>query len=272
MDELPPSAHGIRAKAIFIQQLLNFQSQHRYKILLTSRSTTLQEIAPEIPLLLRRIIIQPLDAQELKQWFQQWAKVHSLAIAQNFFTFLKQAGLFTSQSKLKELSALARQPLMLHLLGILHRDGLLDDELLQLAANNPKSSLLWKIDHRLSRWLLGYPLIGGIKTILLRSGSAHIHRTPEAIANLLAGHHPQDLIEQMQAIALKILHSQRHQIDLAQANTNNLPAFYFKIHGSDTSRRATGARQQRVAGVPTPLPPTQGTSARGWLPVVATAA
>ena len=238
LDELPPSAVGIRTQAIFIQQLLNFQSQHRHKILLTSRSTTLQEIAPEIPLPLKRIIIQPLDAEELKQWFQQWAKVQSLAIAQNFFTFLKQAGLFTSQSRLRELSVLVRQPLMLHLLGILHRDGLLDDELLQLAANTQKSSLLWEIYHRLSRWLLGYPLIGGIKTMLLRSGLAHIHRTPEAIANLLANRHPQDLLEQMQAIALKILHSQRHQIKLA-GEFNTLPAFYFKIRDLENAAKTS---------------------------------
>lgn len=238
LDELPPSAHGIRAKAIFLQQLLNFQSQHRHKVFLTSRSTTLQEIAPEIPLPLKRIIIQPLDAEELKQWFQQWTKVQSLAIAQNFFTFLKQAGLFASQSKLRELSVLIRQPLILHLLGILYREGLLDDELLHLAANNPKSSLLWEIHHRLSRWLLGYPLTGGIKTILLRSGLAHIHRTPEAIANLLASRHPQDLLEQMQAIALKILHSQRHQISLAE-EANTLPGLYFKIRNLESAAKTS---------------------------------
>ena len=238
LDELPPSAHGIRAKSIFIQQLLNFQSQHRHKIVLTSRSTTLEEIAPEVSLLLRRIIIQPFDADELKQWFQQWAKVQSLAIAQNFFTFLKQSGLFVSQSKLSGLSALVRQPLMLHLLGILHRDGLVDDELLQLAANNQKSFLLWKIHHRLSRWLLGYPLIGGIKTMLLRSGSAHIHRTPEAIANLIAGRHPQDLLEQMQAIALKILHSQRHQINVA-GEFHPLPGFYFQVRDVESAAKTS---------------------------------
>ncbi|MEH1798813.1 MAG: pentapeptide repeat-containing protein [Nostoc sp.] len=235
LDELPPSAQGIRAQTIFIQQLLNFQSQHRHKIVLTSRSTTLREIVSELPLLLRRIIIQPLDVDELKQWFQQWAKVLSLPIAQNFFTLLKQAGLFTSQSKLRELFVLIRQPLMLHLLGILHRDGLLDDELLH---NTQKSSLLWEIHHRLSRWLLGYPLIGGSKTMLLRSGSAHIHRTPEAIANLLANRHPQDLLEQMQAIALQILHSQRHQINLA-GEFNHLPEFYFKIRDLESSGKSS---------------------------------
>ncbi|MHC5856706.1 pentapeptide repeat-containing protein [Nostoc sp.] len=234
LDELPHSAQGIRAQAIFLQQLLNFQSQHRHKVVLTCRSTTLPEIVSELPLLLKRIIIQPLDVDELKQWFQQWAKVQSLPIAQNLFTLLKQSGVFASQSKLRELSALVRQPLMLHLLGILHRDGLLDDELLQLAANTQKSFLLWEIHHRLSRWLLGYPLIGGIKTMLLRSGSAHIHRTPEAIANLLAGRHPQDLLEQMQAIALKILHSQRHQINVT-GEFKTLPEFYFKIRDVESS-------------------------------------
>ena len=238
LDELPLSAHGIRAKAIFIQQLLNFQFHHRHKIFLTSRSTTLEEIAPEIPLSLKRIIIQPFDAEELKQWFQQWTKVQSLAIAQNFFTFLKQTGLFASQSNLRELSVLVRQPLMLHLLGILHRDALLDDELLHLAANKPKFSLLWEIYHRLSRWLLGYPLTGGIKTMLLRSGLAHIHRTNEAIANLLANRHPQDLLEQMQAIALKILHSQRHQIKLA-GEFDTLPTFYFKIRELESATKTS---------------------------------
>lgn len=236
LDELPPSAHGVRAKAIFIQQLLNFQSQHRHKIVLTSRSTTLQEIAPEIPLPLRRIIIQPFDVDEFKQWFQHWAKVQSLAIAQNFFTFLKKSGLFSSHSRFPELSTLVRQPLMLHLLGILHRDGLLNDEVLQLAASTPKSSLLWEIYHRLSRWLLGYPLTGGSKTMLLRSGTVHINRTPEAIGNLLANRHPQDLLEQMQAIAMKILHSQRHQINLAE-ESQTLPRFYFKIQDLESSHQ-----------------------------------
>jgi hypothetical protein len=49
-----------------------------------------------------------------------------------------------------------------------------------------------------------------------------------AIANLLSGRHPQDILEQMQAIALKIFHSQRHQINLT-GKFHTLPGFYFKI-------------------------------------------
>ncbi|AFY32261.1 pentapeptide repeat-containing protein [Calothrix sp. PCC 7507] len=243
LDELPPSDQGKRSKVIFIEDLLRLQSQGRHKIVLTSRTETLQEIIPELLLLSKRIAIQPFDVEGLKQWFQQWAAVQSLPIAQNYFTFLKQAGLFANNSKLPELSAFVRQPLMLYLLGILHRDGLFDGELLQLAANSQNSTsatLLWEIHQRLSRWLLGYPLTGGIKTILLRSGSAHIHRSQAAIANLLSDRHPQDLLDQIQAIALKILHSDRHQVNLAgEFQPNTLPAFYFRTSESTLNTEFT---------------------------------
>ncbi|MBC6435376.1 hypothetical protein FM036_37900, partial [Nostoc sp. HG1] len=61
---------------------------------------------------------------------------------------------------------------------------------------------------------------------------------PEAIANLLANRHPQDLLDQMKAIALKILHSQRHQIKLA-GDFNTLPAFYFKIQDLESAAKTS---------------------------------
>ena len=206
LDELPACPQGNMASLSFIQQLLSFQSRSRHKIILTTRSTTLQQILTELPLQLQRIAIQPLEPEVLKQWFQQWAKVQSLAIAQNFFTFLKQSGLFATKSNSLELAKLTRQPLMLYILGVLHRDGMLDHEILQLTANTQdfgSAPIYFEIFHRLSRWLLGYPLAGGIKTLLLRSESTHIHRTPDAIANLLGSHHPSSLLQSMQANCLK---------------------------------------------------------------------
>ncbi|MCC5636680.1 pentapeptide repeat-containing protein [Nostoc sp. CHAB 5844] len=229
LDELPASSLGTKAKTIFIQQLIAFQAEGRHKIVLTSRKNTLEEIDSDILLQLQQIVIQPLEQEQLKQWFQQWAILQSLPIAQNFFTFLKQSGLFISNSKFPELAALVRQPLMLYLLGVLHRDALIDDEIWQLAQQKSIATVVWEIYHRLSRWLLGYPVTGGIKTMLLRSGSAHIHRTQEAIANLLSNRHPQDLLDQMQAIALQILHSDHYQINLPENSSTNIPpAFYFK--------------------------------------------
>ncbi|MBE9039071.1 hypothetical protein [aff. Roholtiella sp. LEGE 12411] len=61
-----------------------------------------------------------------------------------------------------------------------------------------------------------------------------------AIANLFSGRHPQDTLELMQAIALKILHSQRHLIDLT-GKFHTLPGFYSKIPSLEPSHQ--GARE-----------------------------
>lgn len=246
-DELPPTIQSQSTKRAFIQELMQFQAQHRHKIVLTSRTKTVQEFALEIPLQWRQITIEPLTTNELKQWFQQWTLVQSLPIAQNFFTFLKQAGLFARKSKLPALSALVHQPLMLYLLGVLHRDGLLDDGILQLAQTQPNanSSLLWEIYRRLQKWLLGYPVSSNIHSSLQRSGWAHIHRTQEAIANLLGGDHPQEIIQQIQTISLQILHSDRYYITLESTPKTNLPGFYF--HRQEGNREVVVSNTQTVA-------------------------
>jgi hypothetical protein len=100
LDEIPPQFQVTRAKTIFMQQLSKFQSEGKHKILLTSGLNDLNRIAPELLPKSKRITIQPLEVDELRQWFQQWATVQSLPVAQNFFTFLKQAGLFAAQPKL----------------------------------------------------------------------------------------------------------------------------------------------------------------------------
>ncbi|MFM7407978.1 MAG: pentapeptide repeat-containing protein [Cuspidothrix sp.] len=238
LDELYPIGQNYRPKTIFIDQLLKFHAQAKHKIVLTSRSQIISKIAPELLPLCATITIRPLDVDELRQWFQHWSVVQSLSIAQNFFTFLKKSGLFAKPANLPRLSSLVRQPLMLYMLGILHREGLLDDQLLELGSDtqeNNHGALLWEIHQRLSCWLLGYPQTEGIKTMLLRTGTNHIHRTPEAIANLLQGSHPQQLLEQMQAIALKILHSHHYHIELIpDEQTQNLPIFYFQSHQINT--------------------------------------
>lgn len=244
LDELPPVPHSNRAKRIFLQQLLQLQSQGQHKIILTSRTTTLPEIISEMPRQWQRITIQPLKVNELKIWFQNWSLVQSLPNSQNYFTFLKQAALFTNKSHVSELSHLVHQPLMLYLLAVLHRDGLLDDEILQ---KNHRVALLWKIYTRLRRWLLGYPLTGEINAMLSRPGTAHIHRTPEAIANLVSDYHPQEIIAQMQAIALKILHSDRYQVTLSpQVNTNILPALYFRCFASCYLPQTTNKKPLKI--------------------------
>jgi uncharacterized protein YjbI with pentapeptide repeats len=266
LDELP-FVNGRISTTKFIQQLLNFQSlscnvskeESQHKIIITSRSEHLQEIINQginLDLIqLQRITIQPFGQEELRLWFQNWATLQSVPLAQNFFTFLKQAGLFTSASKLPELSLLIRQPLHLYLLGVLYRDGLFDDELIKLVTETQQARngvLLWEIYQRLNRWLLGYPGIDGFKPMLIREGLAHIHRIQDAIflpcgklkqqnrdgnTNLLRTRYPETLLSKIEEISLQILHSQRHYIDIKlkslepkslDSEQKDLPTFYFK--------------------------------------------
>ncbi|MEO1433652.1 MAG: pentapeptide repeat-containing protein, partial [Cyanobacteria bacterium J06633_8] len=87
--------------------------------------------------------------------------------------------------------------------------------------------VLWKIYERLNQWLLGYPVRSLSQKILASSIYTHIHRTPEAVNSLVKNRHPQTLVNQMQAVALQILHSRKTKIKL-QTDSNQLPAFYFK--------------------------------------------
>jgi uncharacterized protein YjbI with pentapeptide repeats len=266
LEELP-FVNGRISTTKFIQQLLNFQSlsgsvskgKSQHKIIITTRSQHLQEIINQginLDLIqLQRITIQPFGQEELRLWFQNWATLQSVPLAQNFFTFLKQAGLFTTASKFPELSLLIRQPLHLYLFGILYRDGLFDDELIKLVTETQQARngvLLWEIYQRLNRWLLGYPGIDGLKPMVIREGLAHIHRIQDAIflpcgklkqqnrdgnTNLLRTRYPEALLSKIEEISLQILHSQRHYINIElkslelkslDSKQKDLPNFYFK--------------------------------------------
>ncbi|MEM7712813.1 MAG: pentapeptide repeat-containing protein [Cyanobacteria bacterium P01_A01_bin.68] len=234
LNELPNCADNKMSVAIFIQQIIDFQSQFSHKIILTSQSVALEDIFSKAPSKLQRINIQPWEQHDWKQWFANWSKVQSMKVAQKFFKFLKKNKAFSKKSHFL-LADLVRQPLMLYLLAILHRDELLDDEILA-SATNPQITntavVLWKIYERLNQWLFGYPVRSISQKLLASSASGHIHRTPEAINLLTKNHHPKKLIEEIQAVALQFLHSGKKSINLKSINSkadfNQLPVFYFK--------------------------------------------
>ncbi len=233
LNELPNCADNKMSVAIFIQQIIDFQSQFSHKIILTSQSVALEDIFSKSPSKLQRIKIQPWEQHDWKQWFANWSKVQSMKVAQKFFKFLKKNKAFSKKSHFL-LADLVRQPLMLYLLAVLHRDELLDDEILA-SATNPQITntavVLWKIYERLNQWLFGYPVRSISQKLLASSASGHIHRTPEAINLLTKNHHPQKLIEGLQAVALQFLHSGKKSINLKSINSkadfNQLPVFYF---------------------------------------------
>ena len=244
LDELPRSPQVERHLSTFLDQVRQFQIESttpprrpRHKIVITCRSGILESASSRRSLQprglspqFRRIAIQPLDQDGLKNWFKQWSKVQSKSIAQAYFNFLKLSGVFHYRSDVKDFAALVHLPLMLLLLGILYREGRLDESSLPLAS----SQLKFKIHHHLCRWLLGEQpdsMSAGEKMPLpIREGLAHACRSGEAIANLLQSRSPALLREQMQQTALNIL--QRGLIETTDNQPIKLPAFYFQIVNS----------------------------------------
>jgi hypothetical protein len=269
VDELPRSTQTERHLWTFMEQVMRFHSQDsdatglpRHKIVLTSRSATLDSLIKRsklsstlyIPDQLRRIGVEPMGQEEFRQWFQQWAKLQSKSITQAYFSFLKHGGVFKSSASANDLAVLLKRPLMLYLLGILHRDGWVDESIFQL--NSPQ--VKFEIFDRMTRWLLGEPAVGDTPLPeLIREGLAHASRSLEAIANLLQGRPPQELRRQMQVAALTILQTGQYQVSsdaiterLGSEQTTedfspNLPALFFYtqpqgIGGNTGQLRADG--------------------------------
>jgi hypothetical protein len=246
LDELPRSPQKARHLWTFMEQLSRFNSQHvdsrglpRHKIILTSRRATLdylirryrQSSALSLPTGLRRIVIEPMGQEEFRQWFSAWAKLQSKTIAQLYFSFLKHGGVFQQRPDVKDLADLAKRPLTLYLLGILHRDAWIDDSIFKMGL----AQLKFEVYDRICRWLLGEPQPGSGSLPEFREGLAHATRSSEAIANLLQGLHPQELRHQMQVAALTIIQSGQYQAFIAviQERLNNiplaiLPALFFR--------------------------------------------
>lgn len=280
LNELPPSPPTDRHLFAFIEQVMRFKSQKggatgiaRYKILLTSRSGTLDTLLTRdyrqnstLPLSnqLRRIAIAPMAQDEFRQWFQNWAKLQSKSIAQNYFTFLKHGGIFQKQLQNKELSILISRPIILYLLGILHRDARVDESIFQSSSTQAK----FEIYDRICRWLLGESAPNSAPLAeLIREGLAHASRSTEAIANLLENRHPQELRHLMQVAALTILQTGHcstpltsELLTLISSNTLKypLPALFFRSREVKAKKQEKGleARARRLVNssalVPSP--------------------
>ncbi|HAJ61304.1 MAG TPA: hypothetical protein DCP31_20275 [Cyanobacteria bacterium UBA8543] len=253
LDELSPSPQRSNHLWMFIEQVMRFQGQSRgagglprHKIVLTSRSNSLacltrkyrQSSSLPLPVQLRRIVIEPMGQEEFRHWFGAWAKLQSKSIAQAYFTFLKHGGVFQQRSQLRDLPALLTRPLMLYLVGLLHRDAWVDESIFQMRL----PQVTFEIYDRICRWLLGEPAAGsGPLPELIREGLAHASRSQEAIANLLEGRHPQELRHQMQLAALKIIQTGRYQVPqsiihtqrtdepTSQVFSGTLPALFFRL-------------------------------------------
>ncbi|HEY9605821.1 MAG TPA: hypothetical protein V6C85_29720, partial [Allocoleopsis sp.] len=273
LDELPGSSHTQRYLWTFMDQVIRFHCQAmsgtglpRHKIMLTSRREMLdcfnrqywRSGTPLLPDRLKRIVIEPMGQEEFRQWFSAWAKLQSKTIAQVYFSFLKHGGVFQQRPAVKGLAELMTRPLMLFLVGLLHRDAWVDESIFQMSSSQFK----FEIYDRITRWLLGEPATGiGPLPGLIREGLAHASRSPEAIANLLKGRHPQEVRHQMQVAALTLIQSGQNQAASATIASQltaqpisdlpsvaalrdrfpqPLPALFFRsqLNGRDTTSRS----------------------------------
>lgn len=238
LEELPRSPLAEDPLWLLFDQLLRFQSRYRgrtgkprHKIVLTCRTQTLgngnlfggTSLQTLVEARLRRIEIQPMGQEQLKKWFKNWSRLQTKHIAQTYFDFLKRGGMFRRDPGRVELKAMVHQPLMLYLLGILHRDGLLDEGIWQM----PYPQVKFEIYDRLVTWLLGEPTAGLStpihRTAIVQAGLSHAGRSQEAIANLLQNTEAQELRHQMLVAASKICQSGCAWT----SETGPLPAFYF---------------------------------------------
>ncbi|MGA9382154.1 MAG: pentapeptide repeat-containing protein [Phormidium sp.] len=217
LDELPASPVAERQFSAFFDQVQDFQRQFagaagrsRHKIFITCRSEILNNLAHSLPASFERMAITPLDQELLKEWFKRWSKLQSKSLAQAFFTFLKQSGVFQFRLEVKTFATLVHQPLKLLLIGILYRSGRIDESLLPIGRF---SQLRFEIYDRLCRWLLGESPDGmspGDQMLKAGDSLASSCRSPEAIANLLQGRTPEELRQLMQSGALTLLQSGRY--------------------------------------------------------------
>lgn len=255
LDELPLGPDGEGQISQFLWQLNAFQRRYRHeggnprhRIFLTSQPETMEMLLQAHPELnletgYRRLRLMPMDQSALRQWFRQWASLQTKAIAQSYFNFLKNGGAFRNNKSLQDLRlslanpdanpmmVLVHQPFTLLLMALLHRDGFLDDRVFALSSQ----ALDFEIFERLNFWLMGaatdaYPQPGMIAD-LSRTGPAHACRTPDAVANLLAGRAPRHLRQQIQALAFRLYQSGRGQVALTQLadlpQVQPLPDLYF---------------------------------------------
>jgi hypothetical protein len=262
LDELPASPFAERQFSAFFDQVQDFQRQSasvsgriRHKILITCRSQVLGNLTHNLSASFERMAITPLDQEQLKEWFKRWAKLQSKSLAQAFFSFFKQSGVFQYRLEVKSFATLVHQPLNLFLIAILYRSGRIDESLFPIGR---VAQLRFEIYDRLCRWLLGEPPDGmslGEKVIQAGDNLASSCRSPEAIANLLQNYTPEQLRQLMQKGALSLLQSGRYSQEITQELkseptenleiknnktalndllvNDSLPSFYFNFFNSE---------------------------------------
>ncbi|MDB9504973.1 pentapeptide repeat-containing protein [Spirulina major CS-329] len=109
-----------------LDQVSRFQEQaarnpeRGHRLLITGRPLALYGIERQMPTNLDWVSIALMEDSAQEQWFRQWSQVTDQPTAAAFQTFLQDSGCP------EQVQVLAQEPLLLYLLGKMHRDGALD--------------------------------------------------------------------------------------------------------------------------------------------------
>ncbi|NER03999.1 MAG: low-complexity protein [Okeania sp. SIO3C4] len=113
----------------FLEQVAQFQkqagdnSERGHRVLITGRPLALYGIERLMPQNLERMSILPMDDDIQQQWFEKWQTIVGEVEAEKFQEFLQ------SQKCPEQVKELAREPLLLYLLAVMHWDGQLKVEM-----------------------------------------------------------------------------------------------------------------------------------------------
>jgi hypothetical protein len=270
LDELPLNPEGEDTIAELLAQVFDIQQRYReangqprHRIVLTSSSRTSSMALPmstpiggpigapgQVPmgsplnghqsLQLERVVLQSMDQEDLRQWFLRWAALQTKPIAQSYFNFLKRTGAFRTVG-MPPCADWLHRPFVLLVVGLLFRDGLVDSNLLDQSCDEVR----FEVFDRLITWLISSPTDAtypqpGIIPDISRMGPAHASRSPDAIANLLAGRSPRQVRQELQQVILLLLQSGRGRLSRRMLTehydiqADHLPMFYLSPSRTDS--------------------------------------
>ncbi|MEH1801100.1 MAG: pentapeptide repeat-containing protein [Nostoc sp.] len=130
---------GRTAKGIedFLGQVGNYQTQRvcRHQFIVTGRESALHGIENRLPANLVRLEIALIDNQIQMQWLSKWGRLVGQDKASEFQKFLKANN---CPERVKEL---AQEPLLLYLLGAMHRDDELNIQMFG-GANDAQAKII----------------------------------------------------------------------------------------------------------------------------------
>ncbi|MEO0927493.1 MAG: pentapeptide repeat-containing protein [Cyanobacteria bacterium J06643_13] len=249
-DELRMEGRASGGIQEFIQQVGLFQQDSNskeagHRIIVTGRPIALQGI-PYLPSNLKRVQLLPMDEEIQSQWFDRWSRV---AIPDNPIAGIEEADKFLTflaadncPKEIKE--KLAREPLLLYLLGKLHREKAIQKEDFEGTGNQTNAKILvyeksleLVLKEQREEWVQ-YQATGldieSLERILMEAGLCVVQSGGEyARVGMIETRLEKDDAEAAQIIKTLRTKSENKEKSGEKALTTALGAFYIRSAGEE---------------------------------------